>query len=253
MNESGRQKGESTRGMLFLSGGKRYRGESATEIVREMEREAADYPCRGQSIRRFLLWSLGQLRDTLHPRELDVSDRLHEEELALNYLYLCDEYNLGVLLDAREMRKLMKVVEAAMAGEATIYITEVDRQRLLKLIEIVGERDDVAGRENLRRLEQEVDRAETVASRDVPADVITMRSKVRLRDLDTGEGMVYSLVFPTEAKYDEGRISVLAPVGTAMLGYRVGATIEWQVPSGLRRLKVEELLYQPEAAGDYNL
>ena len=78
-----------------------------------------------------------------------------------------------------------------MAGEATIYITEVDRQRLLKLIEIVGERDDVAGRENLRRLEQEVDRAETVASRDVPADVITMRSKVRLRDLDTGEGMVY--------------------------------------------------------------
>jgi regulator of nucleoside diphosphate kinase len=80
-----------------------------------------------------------------------------------------------------------------------------------------------------------------------------MRSKVRLRDLDTGEEMVYTLVFPSEANFDEGKISVLAPVGTAMLGYRVGSLIEWEVPSGRRRLKVEELLYQPEAAGDYNL
>jgi regulator of nucleoside diphosphate kinase len=151
------------------------------------------------------------------------------------------------------MRKEMKVVEAEVVKEATIYITEVDRQRLEKLVEIAGERDRLASHDNLRRLEQELDRAETVAPRDVPADVITMRSKVRLRDLNTGEEMVYALVFPTEANYDEGRISVLAPVGTAMLGYRVGDTIEWQVPSGLRRLKVEELLYQPEAAGEYNL
>ena len=95
--------------------------------------------------------------------------------------------------------------------------------------------------------------AEVIDGARVPLDHIGIGSVASLRDLDTGEGMVYSLVFPTEAKYDEGRISVLAPVGTAMLGYRVGATIEWQVPSGLRRLKVEELLYQPEAAGDYNL
>jgi regulator of nucleoside diphosphate kinase len=65
--------------------------------------------------------------------------------------------------------------------------------------------------------------------------------------------MVYTHVFPSEANFDEGKISVLAPVGTAMLGYRVGDSIEWEVPSGRRRLKVEELLYQPEAAGDYNL
>ena len=147
----------------------------------------------------------------------------------------------------------MRVIEAEMVREATIYITEVDRQRLEKLVEIAGERDQLAGYENLRRLEQELGRAETVAPKDVPADVITMRSKVRLRDLSTGEEMVYTLVFPTEANYEEGRISVLAPVGTAMLGYRVGDTIEWQVPAGLRRLKVEEILYQPEAAGDYNL
>ena len=140
-----------------------------------------------------------------------------------------------------------------MVREATIYITEVDRQRLEKLIEFADERDRSASRENLRRLEHELDRAETVAPEDVPRDVITMRSKVRLRDLNTGEEMIYTLVFPTEANYEEAKISVLAPVGTAMLGYRVGDTIEWQVPSGIRRLKVEELLYQHERAGDYNL
>ena len=147
----------------------------------------------------------------------------------------------------------MGVVVAEMVKEATIYITEVDRRRLEKLVEIASESDHMAGRENLRRLERELERAETVAPKDVPGDVITMRSEVRLRDLNTGGVMVYTLVFPTEADYDEGRISVLAPVGTAMLGYRVGDTIEWPVPSGLRRLKVEEILYQPEAAGDYHL
>lgn len=147
----------------------------------------------------------------------------------------------------------MRVVEAEMVREATIYITEVDRQRLEKLVEVAGERDRLLSHENLRRLEHELERAETVAPEDVPGDVITMRSKVRLRDLNTGEGMIYTLAFPTEANYGEGKISVLAPVGTAMLGYRVGDTIEWQVPSGLRRLKVMEILYQPEAAGDYEL
>jgi regulator of nucleoside diphosphate kinase len=147
----------------------------------------------------------------------------------------------------------MKVIEATMSQETTIYITELDRQRLEKLIELAGERSRLANREYLGRLEQELERAETVAPAEVPADVITMRSTVRLRDLDSGGEMVYTLVFPTEANLDEGKISVLAPVGTAMLGYRVGSLIEWEVPSGRRRLKVEELLYQPEAAGDYNL
>jgi regulator of nucleoside diphosphate kinase len=150
------------------------------------------------------------------------------------------------------MRKVMKAI-ATTTRETTIYVTELDRQRLEKLIELIGERSRVTNHEYLRRLEHELERAETVAPADVPADVITMRSKVRLRDLDTDEEMVYTLVFPTEANFDEGKISILAPVGTAMLGYRVGSRIEWEVPSGRRTLKVEELLYQPEAAGDYNL
>lgn len=85
-------------GMLFQAGGKSYRGESAVEIVRSLERAAADYPHSGQSIRQFLRWSLHRLRDSVHPRELDLSDTLGEEALALNFLCLCDESGAGELL-----------------------------------------------------------------------------------------------------------------------------------------------------------
>lgn len=88
--------------ILFRAGGKSYRGESAVEIVRSLERAAADYPYRGQSVRRFLRWSLERLRDSVHPRELDLSDTLEDEALALNYLCLRDEYGAGELLLCRQ-------------------------------------------------------------------------------------------------------------------------------------------------------
>lgn len=135
---------------------------------------------------------------------------------------------------------------------ATIYITEPDYHRLSSLIEKTLEGNGV-DKQYLKKLEAELDRAEIVEPKNIPADVITMRSKVRLKDLVSGETNVYSLVFPTEADFTEGKISVLAPIGTAILGYKQGDTIEWPVPSGLRRLKVDEVLYQPEAAGDYAL
>ena len=132
----------------------------------------------------------------------------------------------------------------------TIYITEPDYHRLSALIEKTRETNGT-DREYLNKLETELDRAEIVEPKRVPADVITMRTKVRLKDLVSGETNTYSLVFPTEADFTEGKISVLAPIGTAILGYRSGDTIEWPVPSGLRKLKVEEILYQPESAGDH--
>ena len=134
----------------------------------------------------------------------------------------------------------------------TIHITELDYNRLNGLIDRTRERNG-ADREYLNKLEAELDRAEIVGPKDIPADVITMHSRVRLKDLVSGESNTYSLVFPTEADFAEGKISVLAPIGTAILGYKQGDTIEWSVPSGVRKLKVEEILYQPEAAGDNNL
>ena len=80
-----------------------------------------------------------------------------------------------------------------------------------------------------------------------------MNSQVVLSDLETSEDVIYTLVFPSDADIDAGKISVLAPIGTAILGYRVGDVIEWMVPSGKRRIAIKELRYQPEAAGDYHL
>ena len=140
-----------------------------------------------------------------------------------------------------------------MGKKTNIYITKPDHERLTKLIEIARERESDANRKYLDSLEEELERAEVVQQNDIPADVITMRSTVRLKDLDTSEEMSYQLTFPTEANFDEGKISVLAPIGTAMIGYRRGDVIEWEVPSGVRRLRVEEVLYQPESKGEYHL
>ncbi len=84
--------------MVFRTKEKDYCGSSALEIVRALERDARNYPRRGQSIRRFLSWSLGHLRHRIPPREMDLSERMEDEALALNYLYLRDEYGAGRLL-----------------------------------------------------------------------------------------------------------------------------------------------------------
>lgn len=131
-----------------------------------------------------------------------------------------------------------------------IYITEFDQKRLLSLINKMGYQAD---KQYLQKLEQELNRAEVVQPEKIPADVITMNSRVRLHDLENGEDMVYTLVFPDDADMDQGRISVLAPIGTAMIGYRVGDVFEWEVPDGTVKMKVKEILFQPEASGNYDL
>ena len=137
-------------------------------------------------------------------------------------------------------------------NEKTIHITELDRQRLIDLI-MDAQSKGYHGSVYLEKLRGELDRAETVLPQEIPADVITMNSKVALMDLDTQEEEIYTLVYPENANTAEGKVSVLAPIGTAMLGYRVNDVFEWEVPAGKRHLKVDKILYQPEAAGDYEL
>lgn len=132
----------------------------------------------------------------------------------------------------------------------TIHITADDMKQLRKLL---GEEKDRFGNgngrgEHLQGLEAELNRSKHIAGHKVPPDVITMHSTAQLLDLDSGEELVYTLVFPDEADIRQNKISVLAPIGTAMLGYRVGDVFEWPVPDGLRRLQVKRVLYQPEAA-----
>lgn len=133
--------------------------------------------------------------------------------------------------------------------EREIVITSLDQGRLAALLSSAAIQQG-PDRERLAELRAEIERAVIVEPGDVPADVVTMRSLVRILDLSSGERHEYSLVYPHEADITAGRISVLAPIGTALLGYRAGDTVEWRVPSGTRTLKIEAVLYQPESAGD---
>jgi regulator of nucleoside diphosphate kinase len=135
--------------------------------------------------------------------------------------------------------------------QSTPIITSADRRRLGTLIDTAAQ-DRLVDRRNLDHLEAELERAVAVEPQDVPADVITMNSAVRLRDLEADEALELTLVYPRDASPDEGRVSVLAPIGTAIIGYRTGDVIEWPVPAGMARLKVEQVVYQPENAGDYD-
>ena len=139
-----------------------------------------------------------------------------------------------------------------MTSSATIHITEYDLERLLKLLHAAGS-TQYRGSEYLKRLQSELERAIVVAPRDIPGDVITMNSTVALEDTATGEEEVYTLVFPEDADLTQGKLSILAPVGTGMLGYRVGDVFEWDVPAGKRRLLVKKIIYQPEASGNFDL
>jgi regulator of nucleoside diphosphate kinase len=139
-----------------------------------------------------------------------------------------------------------------MMNEKNILITELDRQRLIDLI-VDAQSGEYRGSVYLEKLRGELNRAQIVPPQQIPGDVITMNSQVVLRDLDNGEDETYTLVYPEQANTAEGKISVLAPIGTAMLGYRIGDVFEWEVPSGKRRLRIEKILYQPEASGDYEL
>lgn len=139
-----------------------------------------------------------------------------------------------------------------MAAKGKIYISEFDLNRLKGLIKFGQERWDKSVLQYLTELEEELERANIVKPEEIPTDVITMNSTFRLRDMDSEEDFVYTLVFPARADSAAGKISILAPLGTAVLGYRVGDTVEWEAPAGRKRLKVKKIVYQPEANGNYH-
>jgi regulator of nucleoside diphosphate kinase len=128
-----------------------------------------------------------------------------------------------------------------------IVISSGDRDRLIKLIDS-ARLDSRIHIDNLNALDQELGRAEIVPPQEVPDDVVTLHSTVWFRDLDTDEEESYTLVLPGEANVIEGRISVLAPIGTALLGYRIGDVIQWKVPHGVSRLQITKVVRQSEVA-----
>jgi regulator of nucleoside diphosphate kinase len=126
-----------------------------------------------------------------------------------------------------------------------IVVTNSDIERLNQLLEATSPQSDHAGR---YALEQELDRAEIVTADEIAGNVVTMNSRVRLHDLDRDVEFVCSIVFPAEANSDQNRISILAPLGTALLGYRAGQTVRFPAPGGLRTVRITAIEYQPEAS-----
>lgn len=122
----------------------------------------------------------------------------------------------------------------------TIVVTDRDFWRLNALVR-ARTADYNRDQEHIDRLEEELVRSVPVTAAKVPADVVTMHSRVTVRDLDTGISRAYTLVFPHEADLTSGRLSVLAPLGTALLGYRAGDEIEWAMPGGVRRVRIENV------------
>ncbi len=134
-------------------------------------------------------------------------------------------------------------------NERQIYVTVSDMERLGHIVlAAISTTPDL---ESLRALDRELDRAQAVRPEDVPPDVITMNSQLRMTDVSTGQQRVVTLVYPDRAN-DDDRVSILSPLGTALLGYRVGDEIRWQTPTGELHLHIDELLYQPEAGGDFS-
>jgi regulator of nucleoside diphosphate kinase len=129
-----------------------------------------------------------------------------------------------------------------------IIITEKDRVRLQEIVSDIL-LTEVDGVDHVRALDAEMQRAKVVPSGKVPSDVITMHSKVIL-SFDGGDDEEYTLVYPDEANLAENKLSVLSPVGTAILGYRAGDLVNLEVPEGIVTICVKSVVYQPEAAGD---
>jgi regulator of nucleoside diphosphate kinase len=131
-----------------------------------------------------------------------------------------------------------------MADLPQIYLTHGDMDRLLELVEAYpGKR--------FEKLESELLRANVVPREKIPKDVVTMNSRVIFENEGTGERREVTLVYPGSADIDAGKISILVPIGTALLGLRVGQSIDWELPGGQKqRYRIVGVPYQPEAAGE---
>ena len=134
-----------------------------------------------------------------------------------------------------------------------ICITDCDQKRLLKLIKDLECYEDCDGesRTFIYNLKFKLKCAAIVTPKSVPATTVTMNSRVRFKNLDTGRQSVYTLVFPDESDISKNKISIKAPMGVALLGHMVGDIIKCDVPHGVSYLKIIDVEYQPEAVRVY--
>lgn len=131
-----------------------------------------------------------------------------------------------------------------------LHITRIDHLRLTSLVkkERNKNRSDI---ENIRKLSDELRKAIIVDPENIDPDVATMNSVIKFTDIESGKDMQLKIVYPEESDIKKRQVSILAPVGMALLGYRKGDIVEWNVPGGRKKFLINEILYQPEKSGDY--
>jgi regulator of nucleoside diphosphate kinase len=131
-----------------------------------------------------------------------------------------------------------------------LLMTDLDVQRLNGMLSAL----ETSHGQDVEALQAELERATVVPCTTVPTDVVTMNSRIVFMDLESGQLQEATLVYPHDADPAAGRVSILAPLGRALLGLRVGQSIVWQRKSGPScHLRIASLAYQPEAAGDFHL
>ena len=133
-----------------------------------------------------------------------------------------------------------------------LVISKLDSQRLRdRILNIRGKTGKLSS--ELELLLGELDKAKILEPTVMPDNVITMKSKVKVKFSNNDKSIDFQIVYPEEADIAKKKISIFAPVATALLGYKKGDKIKWKVPAGEVTITVEEILYQPEAAGEFNL
>jgi regulator of nucleoside diphosphate kinase len=133
-----------------------------------------------------------------------------------------------------------------------LHITNLDHQRLQALISHL-KNENREELQYLETLEKELQKALKIEPRKITPEVITMNSEVEVIDPETGRIMVVKLVYPQVADFRNYRLSVLSPLGSALIGYSEGDEIEYEVPTGKKKVRIGKILYQPEANGEFNI
>lgn len=132
-----------------------------------------------------------------------------------------------------------------------IIVNRLDYARIKKCINDAKQFNSISKME-AEKLLTELDSGEIVEPEAIPANVVTMNSIVKLSFLNSNKQVQFQIVYPEQANLKDRKISIFSPIATALIGYKVGDEVEWIVPSGLTQLRIDEIIYQPEAAGDYN-
>lgn len=138
------------------------------------------------------------------------------------------------------------------AKHRAVTVSKLDYRRLQELL-LVAKQFASPQPDFICDLQRELQRASIVPPERIPPYVVTMNTQVRLIDTDTGKGRSYTLVFPSDADLEHGKLSILSELGVAILGYSVGDTIEWEFPEGLKRVRIDMIGFQPEATKQYEL